>query len=287
MLNLIRIVQLLIITAMGIISTTLTVSVFGLIEAWTGFALYSIMFLIIPLGAGLAGFISGIGYYLGCRLLHQQAGFVVTLNVLLTSVGAYFLVHYVPYYLIEVEGVRVKDLMPFWNYLDLDIRHTSLIFGLRGMPIIPIGEIGSIFGYIYALIQLIGFALGGLAILGWLLEAPFCEQCSRYLKKTNTQQRYASEEFLLLGQIQYFKDILDSGRYLKALEFHADQMGNSKRKRFRHNLKTRIIIRRCKRCGISHLEFEAFLLKQWEWKNVPETRIRSWAGHELDAANIK
>lgn len=277
--NQVRTDKQLMIAAMGIGSAALTGGVLGLIEAWTGFALYSLMFwFIVPVGAFLAGFGAASGYYFGAKVFHQKPAGGIAVNMVLASISTYLFVHYIPYYLMEIDGVRVKDAISFWNYLDLDIRYTSLSF--KGQST---GELGSTFGYIYAVIQLIGFSIGGFAVFRLLLAAPFCEKCSKYLSKTNTQERYASEGEVLSEKIQTFIEMLNGKKYVKALEFHADQMGVSESSG--NHLRTRITIHKCKTCGINHFDFETSRLEGNNWKDITEARMRLWVDHRLEAVD--
>jgi len=40
------------------------------------------------------------------------------------------------------------------------------------------GELGSVLGYAYALLQLAGFSVGGFAVFGWLSRNPYYDKCS-------------------------------------------------------------------------------------------------------------
>jgi hypothetical protein len=272
--NQVRADKQLIIAVMGVGSAAFTSGILGLIEAKTGFALYSLMFwFIVPVGSFLAGCAAASGYYFGAKLFHQKPAGGVAVNMVLASISAYLLVHYIPYYLMEVDGVRVKDTISFWNYLDFDITHTSLRFKRN----ISTGELGSTFGYIYALIQLIGFSIGGFAVFRWLLDAPFCEKCSKYLSQTNTEERYTSEGEILSQNIQTFAEMLNGRQYLQALEFHADQMGVPESSG--HHLRTRITMHKCKTCGINHLDFETSRLEENDWKDITEARMRLWVDY--------
>ncbi len=280
--NQLRIDRHFLIAVMGVGSSALTGVVLGLIEAWTGFALYSLMFwFIIPVGAILAGFAAASGYFLGAKLFHQKPAGGVALNMIFASVSAYLLVHYIPYYLLEIDGVRVKDGLSFWSYLDLYIRNTSLSF--RGK--VSTGELGSMWGYIYAVIQLIGFSLGGFAVFAILLDSPYCEKCSKYLNKTSTQDRYTREGEVLFKQVNTFADMLNRKRYLEALEFHSLNMGSAERSN--HHLRTRITTHNCKTCGINHLNFIVSRLEKGDWKDVEETRMRVWFGENIAVGSQK
>ncbi|MGR3279884.1 hypothetical protein ACSYAD_33050, partial [Acaryochloris marina NIES-2412] len=199
----------------------------------------------------------------------------VGVNMVLAAISAYLLVHYVPYYFLEIEGERVKDFLSFWTYLDLDIRHTSLSFRSD----VSTGELGSIFGYIYAFIQLIGFSIGGFAVFSILLDSPFCEKCEKYLQKTKTQDRYTSEGELLSEKIKELIAKLNGRKYLESLEFHAGQMGEVQQ--LKHHLRTRITMHKCKSCDTNHLNFEASRIENNDWKNIEDVSMKIWINHRL------
>jgi hypothetical protein len=71
--NQVRADKQLIIAAMGTGSAALTGGILGLIEAWTGFALYSLMvWFIIPVEVFLAGFAAAGGYYSSYHKYEEQ-----------------------------------------------------------------------------------------------------------------------------------------------------------------------------------------------------------------------
>ena len=100
----------LLVSIVGITTAILTGVVLGLIEAYTGYAIYSFTFwLIIPVGAFLAGIGSAAGFYFGATYFQQKPIGGVFLNMIIASTSAFFIVHYVPYFLLEINGTRVKE----------------------------------------------------------------------------------------------------------------------------------------------------------------------------------
>jgi DNA-directed RNA polymerase subunit M/transcription elongation factor TFIIS len=266
----------LIIAAMGIGSAVVTGGILGLFEASTGITLYSFMFFfIIPLGAFFAGVMSASGYYFGAITFHQKPAGGVALNMVLVAIGAYLLAHYIPYNAMIIDGIQVKEKISFFQYLDLDIRHTTL--SIKGHNT---GELGS-FGYIYALLQLIGFSVGGLCVFAFLLDIPFCQQCSEYLTKVKTQDRYTSEGEALFENVETFVKNLDEKKYRAAIKIHTDLMGSVEQTE--HHLRTRITIHKCQTCEINHLNFEAAHLDSGDWKNIDKSQIKLWIDPRLDA----
>jgi hypothetical protein len=266
----------LIVAAMGLGSAFLTGSILGTFESSTGIALYSFMFFfIIPVGAFCAGAMAASGYYFGAINFHQKPAGGVAINMIVIAIGAYFLAHYIPYNTIVIDGIQLKDKISFFQYLDIAMRHTTL--SVKGHNT---GELGS-FGYIFALIQLIGFSIGGLCVFAFLLEIPFCQKCSEYLRKVKTQDRYTSEGELLSENVEIFAKSLDEKKYRQAIKIHADRMGAAESKG--HNLRTRITIGKCNTCEINHLKFKISHLDGGDWKDIHKSRIELWIDPRADA----
>lgn len=269
----------LIVGMLGIGTSLLTGVILGLIEAYTGFAVYSYMlWFIVPVGAAIAGLIAASGYYAGAIWFHQKPVGGVMFNMISASISAFLVVHFVPYFLLEAEGMRIKDAISFWQYLDFDIRHTSL--SLLHAPSASTGELGWL-GYVYALLQLAGFSFGGFAVFVRLSENPYCKKCSRYLKKAGQQDRFTSDMESLNEGIKQFALLLTNQEFNDAISFHSDKMGvqNSSGQ----DLRTRLITRVCQGCGLSHLDFFASKLEGKDWKDIHGTKIRVFAEVKLNS----
>src|SRR5207249_3554387 len=133
------------------------------IELQSGFAFYTWMFwFVIPAGAGLSGFAGATGYLAGSWFFGHRPTRLLLLNILIASVSTFFLIHYLSYITLQIEGKRVSDFIPFTQYLDIVIRSTSMEFRVTraATKVGSTGELGG-WGYIYALLQIVGFAVGG------------------------------------------------------------------------------------------------------------------------------
>lgn len=269
----------LIVGILGIGTSLLTGVILGLIEAYTGFAFYSWMiWFIIPFGAFIAGGGAASGYYAGAMLFNQKPIGGVLFNMISASISAFLVVHFVPYFLLEAEGIRVKDAISFWQYLDIDIRHTSL--SLAHAPSASTGELGGFWGYIYACLQLAGFSVGGFGVFNWLSSNPYCEKCSRYLRKTGQQDRFTSDGESLSEALRQFALLLDNREFNEAISFHAERMGVQSSSG--HHLRTRLLTRACQGCGLNHLDFIASKLDGKNWKDIDRTQIRLFTEVKLN-----
>ncbi len=271
-----------IVSLLGVITSLITGIILGLIEAYTGYALYSWMFwFVIPVGAILAGFCAATGHYFGATYFHQKPLGGPFLNIIIASLGAFVLVHYIPYYLMDINGIRVKDALPFWQYLDLYIRNTSLSL-VRGN--LSTGTLGGFWGYIYACLQLLGFSLGGIAVFFWLANNPFCKKCSRYLTISSQRDRYSSDGQSLIDKMRHFQSLLNSQEFEKAIRFHEDEMGIDISPG--HHLRARLITRVCSGCGINHLDFFVSKLGKDNWEDVNGSQIRIFTYHNLRTPDV-
>ncbi len=262
---------------MGLTTSFLTGLLLGLITHSTGHALYSFsLWFIIPVGAFLAGMAAASGYYAGAVTFHQKPVGGVLLNMVAASIGAFLIVHYVPYYLGEVRGVKIKYLVSFWEYLDLHMTHTS-VSTLRGRA--STGSLGSM-GYVYTAIQLIGFALGGLSVFGFLSNKTYCDKCSRYFEDVSEDDRYTSDSETFIDKLKNFAGFLDNNELNKAVQYHLNEMGFDTAGN--HHLRTKLITRTCTGCGTNQIEFFASRLEKDDWKDIEQTRFKIFTDTKLD-----
>jgi hypothetical protein len=268
----------LLVSIVGIATAILTGIILGLIEVYTGLALYSFtVWLIIPIGALIAGFGAATGFYFGTTYFQQKPVGGVFLNIAIASISAFFIVHYVPYFLMEINGVRVKDAISFWQYLDIDIRNTSV--SLVRAPSASTGSLGSLWGYPYTLIQLLGFSFGGIGVFFWLSSIPFCNKCSRYLKTIYQKDKYISDGASLIESLQSIKSLISNNEFDRAISLHADNIGVNEKPG--HHLRAKLITRTCPGCGINHFNFNISKLEKDSWSNVRETEISLFTNQSL------
>ena len=264
----------LLVAAFGITTSLITGITLGWIEVDSGFAIYSLMvWFVIPIGAFFSGFLAASGYFAGARLFHQKPAGGVLFNMIGASISAFLIIHYIPYFMLEVDGVRIKETVSFWQYLDIDIKNTSLTF----MRSVSTGELGNFWGYVYTIIQLLAFSFGAIAVFGWLSQSPYCENCSRYLKKTGIQLRYTRNIEKLNMQIKHYEALLSARKYEDSFRYQAEDMGVEYQGIEYHgdlDLKSKIITRRCSGCGINQHEFIASQRNNDKWENIYENKIR-------------
>lgn len=153
-----------------------------------GFNLFTFnIWFIVPAGAIAVGMAASSGYYFGALFFHKRPSAVLLIQMIAIAAITQFLIYYLEYATMVVDGQKVSDYVPFSQYLDISLTKAHYRVG-RGAGV-DTGEIGSA-GYWIAGLQFVGFLLGGIAIYFMLATRPVCDKCQTYFrplaKKTKT-----------------------------------------------------------------------------------------------------
>jgi hypothetical protein len=264
----------------GFVTSLVTAFILWWVELAFGFAFYTWMFwFIVPVGALVSGFAGASGYYAGARILNHRPTPLLRLNVLLASVGTFFTIHYLSYITLEIEGKAISDYFSFGQYLDIAIRSMQFRSSATGTGVT--GELGGL-GYGVAILQLLGFAVGGLAVYESLVSDLYCKRCSRYFSAKGEQIRYTGDgEGLLAFTLQVFSDF-DEGAVASAIEKHRT-FGKSKVEKGNH-LRSVIQVEHCKRCGQHWVRYvvEKQSGDDWRWYAIPELTVAGFTDQVVD-----
>jgi hypothetical protein len=260
-----------IISACGAATSLLTALLLFGIERFFGFSFYTwIFWFVIPVGALFSGLVASTGYYCGARLFNHRPSRGLLLNILLVAVGCFFLIHYLGYYYLNVDGIPLRTRVAFGSYLQMVLEHTSLSFRVHASVIGSTGELGT-WGYAYALLQILGFAVGGCVVYILLLEHPFCAHCERYLKRVDKVQRFSESTDLLDKYIEQVRPLLEGGRLAEALAKH-NGFGDADENR-KKQLRTELSNWQCPRCAqnVWRLAFSKRLGSGW--MDMPKLKL--------------
>jgi hypothetical protein len=132
---------------------------------------------IIPVGAALVGIGAGSGYGLVSWLTGRKVGGGLLFAVLLIQIVSYCAAQWIEfksYDLVYDNGEAVT----FFEYHDTVTRSTTFTSRHSDDPSKPIGRLG----YVFRILELAAFALGGLLIPLLLRAKPYCEDCRTYMK---------------------------------------------------------------------------------------------------------
>lgn len=260
----------------GFVTSLLTALILWWVEAQFGFAFYTWMFwFVIPVGALLAGFAGASGYYAGSWFFGHRPTRLLLLNIIIASLVTFFLIYYLSYVTLQIEGKQVSDYIPFMQYLDIAIRSTSMEFRFGST-----GELGGL-GYVIALLQIAGFAAGGLAVYGHLVLKPYCEKCSSYLSAKGEQVRYTGDPEGLQATTAQILQHIRSGAIASAIKQHST-FGNQAYQKNDH-LRSVFQVRHCKKCGQHWIRFSVDKQSGNDWKEIPELTV---AGFTDQVVNV-
>lgn len=255
----------------GLVTSLLTALFLWWIEQEFQFAFYTWMFwFVIPVGAMLSGFAGASGYLLGAWLLGQRPTWLLLINILFASVATFLSIHYLAYITLEVEGKQVSDYIPFLQYLDIETTSNSMEYRVHGAKVGTTGELGAL-GYGVAFLQIIGFAAGGFAVYGYLLSKPYCQKCSRYLRRKGMETRYTADPEGLQDSTAKIFEFLQSGAISHALE-QQKNFGNAKHEKISH-LRSVSEVRHCKQCGQHWVKFSVEKQSGDNWNEIPELTV--------------
>jgi hypothetical protein len=128
---------------------------------------------VLPVGAIAVGLAAGSGYGLASWLTGAKIGRGLMYQVLLLQVGCFFVAQYVEYLLI-------RNVLPpgitFWQYFDAMTR--AFAWNNHGQPGQPFG----VWGYGIRVLDICGFALGGMIVPAFLFAVPYCDACQVYMR---------------------------------------------------------------------------------------------------------
>jgi len=134
---------------------------------------------IIPIGAIGAGLVAGSGYGFASWLSGVKISRKLLLAVVGLQIGTYFLAQYVEY---RNFAPCYEDGTPlgFFEYYDYMARSFAWTQddGSMGEPI-------GLWGYAFRLLEVAGFAIGGLIVPLILFKKPYCAKCQVYMKTRN------------------------------------------------------------------------------------------------------
>jgi hypothetical protein len=262
-----KIMQYPLMIVLGAITCLATAALLYGIESVFDFALYTwTVWFVLPIGALLSGYASATGYRFGAKILNHRPGRFLMINMVLVSIGTFFLVYYFAYYSLVVEGVPVRTTASFWKYLDIVLTHSSVTFRIYASKLGSTGELGA-FGYGYALLQIVGFAGGGLSAYYSLAEEPFCYSCQRYYRRHSRTQRFIDNPEILENLIGKITTQISSGNLSVALSA-LEAFGHVKHETKDH-LRVEASLWCCKTCQERLMRFSVSKRTGNNWKEIP------------------
>ncbi len=199
---------------------------------------------LVPIGAIGAGVVASIGYYWGARWIGVRPGWLSRASLLLVSVAAFFAIHYVEY-------LWGHFTIGFWSYLDLAVQSASYEtkFGDTVVRAWSAERLGGL-GYVVAALQVVGFAIGGLVVFGWLRATPYCSSCNAYLRRRNRFDRTTDRGQVFSEVSTRVEAFLERGDLRSAVREHAGFRDLRLRERLGTEYMSRMDVWSCAGCDL-------------------------------------
>ncbi len=262
----------------GVATTLLTAAGLVYLELRYDCAIYSFVYaFFLPFGAFLSGLVAAGGYYLGSRLLSYRPGRGMMAVLLAISGGNFFLIYWLKYSYLTVDGTAVRSFMTFSAYLTFTLTHTSMTTGPASDDVIALG----LAGYLYAVLLIAGFALGGLCVYAILRASAYCGACGLYMKKKGSQTRYYVTKDDLAASNAAMRSAMDQKHFREAMQLHAGsgsrQIGASS------GYSLRAGIRQCAQCGKQRMELSAKQRVNKSWNYLSGFRHAAYCTEPIGA----
>lgn len=277
--------QDLLITCLGAATSFITAAILAGLDTLLGFSLYSYTFwFIIPVGALASGFAGASGYYYGARAINHRPTKVLLGSIVSVSIATFFLVHYLDYRFLTVDGKAARDFVSFAGFLSFVLSHQSVQFGVGSHGIGSAVQLG-LWGYLYALLQVVGFAAGGFVIYLYLEALPYCRRCAKYLAAKEKQARFTTDRKKIDECAAQMKQQVNAGRIQEAIAMHA-VFGDAKPVNVRTSLRSLVEIKRCKDCNQHWMRFSISRHGQGDWQEISNTHFENYTDQPITAANL-
>lgn len=137
---------------------------------------------IIPGGALVVGMISGLGYAGASRYLHVKLTRLFVFGMIGTALLDYTAAQYLTYTHILERFHVAADRYTFLDYIREICEKMTFRDNHSDKPGSPLG----MFGYVFKLLEMAGYALGAMVPSLTVFGMPYCKKCQQYLKAHRT-----------------------------------------------------------------------------------------------------
>jgi hypothetical protein len=142
---------------------------------------------IIPAGALLVGIASGVGYAIAARVLNVKLSKLFVLGMITTGLFDYVAAQWVTYSNVIERNHISPDSYSFLNYIRDICENMSFRSSGSNEKGTPLGA----FGYVYKVLEMLGFSFGCMLPCVVLRGMPYCLGCQRYLKRHAVSNLYS------------------------------------------------------------------------------------------------
>jgi uncharacterized membrane protein (UPF0136 family) len=149
---------------------------------------------VLPMGALMAGLLSGSGYAIASRLLNARLSRGYVLGMIATGLLDWTSTQWIDYLnLLEAQHISSSSF-PFWRYLQLTAETMAFTRSGSSHAGDPLGA----WGYLFKALEIAGFTGGVMIPVAILFKQPYCRACQFYLKHVMTRRLAAGAPVLTL-----------------------------------------------------------------------------------------
>lgn len=252
------------VAACGLVTSLLTALLVTFIERLTGFDVFTFdIWFIIPAGAIATGIAAASGYYFGSLYFHTRPNVLLLLQMVVVAGCTQLLIYYMQYAtLVLDDGRSASDLVPFAKYLDLSLTTAHYRVGRAGQ--VDTGEVGQL-GYWLAIIQFVGFLLGGLGAFVILMEQPVCAHCKKYFRTLGKSDKFFENgDYLATYHDTLFQHPVESSEFAQmASEEHKVKIAQG-------TWKQHLKLFGCPECKAQTIGSEVSVWNGRDWKSLKQ-----------------
>ena len=139
-------------------------------------------------------------------------------------------------------------------------------------------------GWVMAVLQIAGFALGGLMVASYLRSLSYCHNCELFLSTKGRQTRYFNSSNGVHSSVDEFLAWMKNQQLQQGIQAH-NEVGSGKKHNFSEYSST-IEIRTCRGCRTHKLEFSAKRKKGSTWKDIKLLRHSATSLEPIDVTRM-
>jgi len=175
---------------LGITSSILTAILVLLVQRTVGISIFTwFVWMFIPVGAMLCGFVSASGYFFGALRFERRPNWTLAVTMMVVGIGTYFLIYYLDY-------VTARLPVSFEDYVLIALTKARYVDDIDREG----SEAGG-FGFVIAALQIVGFMLGAGALFLKFRDLTACDDCDRFLRKVSViEKRFPDDRSFLVWQ---------------------------------------------------------------------------------------
>jgi len=247
----------------GLITSVLTALGVVVIENLTTISIFTFnVWLVVPVGAMCTGMAAASGYYFGSLYFHRRPNWLLLVQMILIAGATQLLIYCLEYTtLVLDDGTKASALVSFARYLDISLTGAHYHIGRGGQ--VDTGAVGEL-GYWLAVIQFVGFLVGGFFIYVVLLSYPVCPKCQKYFRLlAKRSKHFETADAFTTYYDNIFRLPVDSNEFVTAI---------TKEHKLRNIAKGTILLETrlhgCPSCKSQMIEDKVSIWNGREWKSA-------------------